>query len=140
MQSEVLSKILPADVSSSLPLTICLRNWVTTGSSMISNQLKAGLIMVRAIKSICKLSLSLRVYGPTRSTHKYSHGLLMTVLGRRCPYLSFHLLFIWQVLQDLVIDWMVVHIPFYYITMFIITSRRVCPGCTLNPDSSICMN
>ncbi len=59
MQSEILSKILLA-VSSSLPLTVGLRNWVITGSSMISNQLEAGLIMVRVIKSICKLSLPLK--------------------------------------------------------------------------------
>ncbi len=68
--------------------------------------------MVRAKKSICKLSLLLRVYGPMRSAHKHSQGLLMMVLGGRCLYLGFHLLFIWQDLQDFVIDWMVVRIPF----------------------------
>jgi hypothetical protein len=72
--------------------------------------------MVRAMKSICELSLPLRVYGPMRLTHKYSQGLVITVLGGRCPYLRFHLLFIWQDLQDFVIDWMVVRIPFQYIT------------------------
>jgi hypothetical protein len=125
MQSKVLSKILSA-VCSSLPMTICLCNWVITGSSTISNQLEAGSTMVRAINSICKLSLPLRVYGPMRPTYKHSHGLLMTVLGGRCPYLSFCLLLIWQVLQDLVIDRMVVHIPFQYISAFIVSSRRVC--------------
>ena len=44
-------------VNSSLPLTVCQCNCSTTGSSAISNQLEAGLIMVRAIKSICKSSL-----------------------------------------------------------------------------------
>ncbi len=34
------------------------------GNPAISNQLEVGLIMVRAIKSICKLSLPLSVYGP----------------------------------------------------------------------------
>jgi hypothetical protein len=102
MQSELLSKIFLA-ISSSFPLPVFLPNWVTTGSSTILNQLEAGLIMVRAMTSICELSLPLRVYGPTRLTHKHSQGLLMTILGGRCPYLSFPLLFVWQVLQDLVI-------------------------------------
>jgi hypothetical protein len=129
MQSEVLSKILSA-VSSSLPLTVCLCSQGTTGSSAILNQLEAESIMVRAIKSICDLFLHLRVYGPMRSTHKHSQGsLIMTILGGRYSYLSFCLLFIWQVLQDLVIDRMVVCIPFQYIAAFIVSSRRVCPGC-----------
>jgi hypothetical protein len=51
------------------------------GSSAISNQLEVGSIMVRAIKSICELSLPLRVYGPMRSTHKHSQGFVMTVFG-----------------------------------------------------------
>ncbi len=51
------------------------------GSFTISNQLEAGLVMIRAMKSICKLSLPLRVYGPMLA-HKYSQGLLMTVLGK----------------------------------------------------------
>ncbi len=104
--SEVLSKISSA-VSSSLLLTVCLCNQVTTCSSTISNQLEAGLIMVRAIKSICKLSLPLKVYGPIRLTHN-THGLLMTVLDGTVS----HLFFIWQALQDLVIDRMVVCMPF----------------------------
>jgi hypothetical protein len=128
MQSEVLSKILLA-VSSSLPLTFCLHNRVTTGRSTISNQLEAGSIIVRAIKSICELSLPLRVYGPMRSTHKNSQWLFLTVSGRRCLYLSFCLLFVWQVLQALVLDRIVVHIPFQYIAAFIVSLRRGCPGC-----------
>ncbi len=71
MHSEVLSKISSA-INSSLPLTVCQSSHSTMGSSTISNQLEAGLIMVRAIKSICKLSLPLRMYGPMRSTHKHS--------------------------------------------------------------------
>jgi hypothetical protein len=76
-------KILLA-VSSSLLLTVCLRDWVTKDSSKISNQLEAGLIMVRYIKSICELFLPLRVCGPMSLTDKHSQGLLMTVLGGRC--------------------------------------------------------
>ncbi len=83
---KVLSKILSV-ISSALPLIVCQRSCLTTGSSTISNQLEVGLIMVRAIKSICKLSLPLRVHGPMRSTHKHSQGFVITVLGGRCPYL-----------------------------------------------------
>jgi hypothetical protein len=128
MRSEVLSKISSA-MNSSLPLTVCQRSCSTMGSPAISNQLEAGSIMVRAIKSICGLSLPLRVYGSMRSTHKHSQGLVMTVFGGRCPYLCDCLLFIWQDLQDFVSDWMVVPIPFQYIAAFIVSLRRVCPGC-----------
>ncbi len=128
MQSELLSKILLA-VSSSLLLTVCLHNWVPTGYSTISNQLKAGSIMVRATKSLCKLSLPLRVNEPMRLTHKHSQGLLMTILGRRFPYLSYQLLLVWQVLQDLVIDPMVAHISFQFIAVLIVSLRHVCPWC-----------
>ncbi len=98
--------------SIALPLTVCWRSRSTTGWSVISNQLEAGLIMVRAIKSICKLSLPLRLYGPMRSTQKHSQGFVMTVFGGRCPYLWDRLLLIWQHLQDFVSDRMVVRIPF----------------------------
>ncbi len=128
IRSKVLSKILSA-ISSSLPLTVCQRSHLTTGSSVISNQLEAGPIMVGAIKSICELSLPLRVYGPMRSTHKHSQGFVMTVLGGRCPFLGDHLLLIWQNLQDFVSDRMMVRIPFQYIAACIISLRCVCPGC-----------
>jgi hypothetical protein len=78
------------------------------------------------MKLICKPSLPLRVYGPTRSTHKASQGVLITVFAGRCPYFSFRFLFVWQVLQDVVIDRMVVRIPFQYIAALILSSRRVC--------------
>ncbi len=85
--------------------------------------------MVRAIKSICELSLPLRVYGSMRSMHNYSQGFVMTVFGGRCPYFCDRLLLIWQDLQDFVSDHMVVRIPFQYIAVFIVSLRRVCPGC-----------
>ncbi len=85
IRSEVLSNILSA-INSSLPLTVCRRSCLNTGNSAILNQLEAGSIMVRAIKSICKLSLPLRMYGPMRSTHKHPQGFVMTVFGGRCPY------------------------------------------------------
>ncbi len=128
MQSKLLSKILLA-VSGSLPLTVCLCNWVTMGSSTISNQLEVASIMARAMKSICELSLPLRVYEKKKSTHKHFQGLLMMVLGGRYLYLCFRLLFVWQVLQDIIIDRMVVRIPFQYIAELIVSLRRVCPGC-----------
>ncbi len=98
-------------------------------NSAISNQLEAGSIMVRAMKSICKLSLPLRVHGPMRSTHKHSQGIVQTVFGGRWPYFRDHLLLIWQDLQEFVSDRMVVRIPFQYIAVFIVSSRRVCPRC-----------
>ncbi len=106
MRSDVLSKISSA-INSSLPSTVCWRSCSTMGNSAISNQLEAGLIMVKAIKSICKLSLPLSVYGPIRLPHKHSHGFVMTVLGGRCPYLCDRLLLTWQDLHDFVSDWMV---------------------------------
>ncbi len=126
--SELLS-MMSSDCSSSLPLAFIVRSRATKGSSTISNQLEARSFMVRAIKSICELSLPLIVYGPMRLTHKHSQGVLMSSLAGRCPYLYFRLLFIWQVLQDFVSDRIVVCIPFQYIAAFIVSSRRVCSGC-----------
>ena len=104
-------------------------NRMINGGSTTSNQLEAGSIMVRAMKSIDKLSLPLRVYGPMRSTHRASQGVLITILDGRCPYFSVCFLFIWQDLHDFVMDRMVVRIPFQYIAAFIVSLRRVCPGC-----------
>ncbi len=128
LRSQVLSKISSA-INSSLPLTVCRRSCSTMGNSAISNQLEVGSIMVKAIKSICELSLPLSVYGPIRLTHKHSHGFVMTVSGGRCPYLCDHLLLTWHDLHDFVSDRMVVRILFQYIAAFIVSSRRVCPGC-----------
>jgi hypothetical protein len=87
--------------------------------------------MVRAIKSIDEPSLPLRVYGygPMRSTHRASQGMHITILDGRCPYFSDHFLFIWQVLHDFAMGRMVTCIHFQYITAFIVSSRRVYPGC-----------
>ncbi len=71
IHSEVLSKISSA-INSSLQLNFCRCSRSTTGSSAILNQVEVGLIMVRAIKSICELSLPLRVSGPMRSTYRQS--------------------------------------------------------------------
>ena len=72
------------------------------GSSTISNQLVAGSIIVRHIKSILEPSLPLRVYGPIRSTHNAAQGVVMASLGGTWPYFWLCLLFTWQDLQDLI--------------------------------------
>ncbi len=89
MQSELLSKI-SSDASNSLPSTVIVLSRQTRGNFTILNQLDAGFIMVRAMKTMTEPSLPLRVYGPTRSTHNILHGVIIAVLGGRCPYLSFH--------------------------------------------------
>jgi hypothetical protein len=92
--------------------------------------------MVRAMKSIDKPSLPLSVYGPTRLTHKASHGVLIMILDGRCPYFCVRFLFTWQVLHDFVMDLMVFLIPFQYIAAFIVFSRRVCPGAGDSGDTT----
>ena len=86
-------------------------------------QLEAGLIMVRAMKSIEDLSLPLSVYGPTRSTQRASYGVLITILDGRCPYFRVHFIFTWQDLHDFVMDRTVFLVPFQYIADFIVSSR-----------------
>ena len=85
--------------------------------------------MVSAMKSTAEPSLPLIVYGPIRSIHKASHGVVVTILGGRWPNFSCLLLLTWHDLQDLVMDRMVFLIPFQYIAAFIVPSRRSCPGC-----------
>jgi hypothetical protein len=72
MRSELFSKISSA-TSNSLPFTCVVLSCLTNGNSTISNQLDAGPIMVRTMKSMTVPSLPLRVYGPTRSTHNVLH-------------------------------------------------------------------
>jgi hypothetical protein len=67
-------------------------------------------------------SFLLRVYEPIRSTHNALHGTGITVLGGRCPYLSFRFLLVWHVLHDFVSNRIVVRIPFQYILAFIVFS------------------
>jgi hypothetical protein len=104
IQSELLSKI-SSDVSDSLLSTVIVLSRRTRGNSTISNQLDAGFIMVRAMKSLTEPSFPLRVYGPTRSSHNVLHGVIITVLGGRCSYLSFRFLLPWHTLHDFVIGW-----------------------------------
>ena len=113
----------------SLPLTSLVVSWLTSGNSTILNQLEEGSIMVSAIESIADPSLPLSVYGPMRSTYKAFHGVFISILDGRWPYYSVCLLLTWHDLHDLIMDQMVVHIPFHYIAALIIPSKRVCPGC-----------
>jgi hypothetical protein len=135
IRSKVLLKISSA-INSSLPLTVCQCNHSTTGNSARLNQLEVGLIMVRAIKSIYKLSLPLRVYGPMRSTHKHSHGIVLTVFGGRCTYFCDHLVLTWKDLHDFVSDQIVAHIPFQYIAAFIIPQDVCVQGAVVGSDDT----
>jgi len=128
IQSDDLSKI-SSSIIFSLLLTILVINCVIVGNFTTSNQLEAGSIMVRAIKSIDDRSIPLSVYGLTRLTHKASHGVLITILDGRCPYFCVRFLFTWQDLHDFVMDRMVFLIPFQYTADFIVSLRQVCPGC-----------
>jgi hypothetical protein len=110
---------ISSSINFSLPLTVLVINRVIVGNSTILNQLEAGSIMVRAMKSIEDPSLPLSVYGPTRSTHKASQGVLITILDGRCPYFHVRFLFTWQDLHDFVMDRTVFLIPFQYIADFI---------------------
>ena len=109
IRSDDLSKI-SSSIVLSLPLTFLVITRVIVGNSTTLSQLEVGSIMVRAMKSIDEPSLPLRVYGPMRSTHRASQGVLITILAYFCD----HFLFIWQVLHDFVMDRMVVRIPFQY--------------------------
>jgi hypothetical protein len=100
-----------------------LSQW-TKGSSTILNQQDAGLIIVGAMKSMIVSSLPLRrVYGPIRSTHNTLHGIVITGLARRCPYLSLCFVLTRHDLHAFVIDQIEIRMPFLYIATFIVSSR-----------------
>jgi hypothetical protein len=88
-RSDDLSKI-SSSIVLSLPLTFLVINRMIVGNSTTSNQLEAGLIMVRAMKSIDEPSLPLSVYKPMRSTQRASHGVLITI-DRNCNVLPLSL-------------------------------------------------
>ena len=87
--------------------------------------------MVSAVQSIADPPKPLSVYGPARLTHKASQGVLITILDGRWSNFSVRLLLAWHDLHDFVMDRMVtlIEFPFQYIAAFIVSSRRVCPGC-----------
>ncbi len=101
----------------------------TTCSSTISNQLEAGSIIVRHIKSISVPSLPRSVYGPIQSTHTASQGVMVASLVGSFPYFCDHLLFTWQDRQFLAYERTVECICFQYIAALGVSLRRVFPGC-----------
>ncbi len=106
------------------------------GNSTTSNQLEAGLIMVRAMKSIDKPSLPLSVYGPARLTQRASHGVLITILCGRCPYFHVPFLFTWQVLHDFVLDKKVFLVPFQYIANSVSLQDGYAQGAEYSGDTT----
>ena len=101
----------------------------TTGSSTILNQLEAGSIIVRHMKSISVPSLPRSVYGPIKSTHTASQGVIVTILVGSFPYFCERHLFTWHDLQFLTYDRTVERMCFQYIAALSVSSRRVFPGC-----------
>ncbi len=84
--AEVLSKYKSASLVFLFVTLLPLVSLWSFGSSTISNQLVAGSIIVRHIKSILEPSLPLRVYKPMRSTHNASQGVVMTSFYGTCPH------------------------------------------------------
>jgi hypothetical protein len=76
-----------------LNLTLRVGESSTTSSSAISNQLEAGSIIVRHMKSISVPSLPRSMYGPIKSTHTASQGVIVTILVGSFPYFYERLLF-----------------------------------------------
>ena len=115
-------------LSSLLPLTLLVITWVIRGNSTTSNQLEAGSIMVRAIKSIDEEpSLPLRVYGPKRSTHRASQGMHIKMEDVHTLVIASYLF--GKSCMTLFWIWMVIRIHFQYTAAFIVSLRRVCSGC-----------
>jgi hypothetical protein len=75
---------------------------VTVGSYIVSNQLVAGLTMVRHMEFILVLSLPLRVYYLMRCTHNALQGVVMNSFDSIESYYGCVSCF-WQDLQDLML-------------------------------------
>jgi hypothetical protein len=60
--------------------------------------------------------------------HTARHGIVITILDGRCPYLRFRFLLTWHDLHDFVSDRIVEHMPFQYIVAFIASSSRCVLG------------
>ena len=79
---------------------VVLNNWLIlaldfsfSGSSVISNQPVAGSMNVIAINVRSLPVLSVTVYGPIKSTHTVSHGVVVVFLGGNFPYFLFFFLY-----------------------------------------------
>ncbi len=101
----------------------------TTGSSATSNQLEAGSIIVRHMKSISVPSLPWSVYGLIKSTHTASQGVIVASFVGSFPYFCKCLLFTWQEQQFFTYEHTVECICFQYIAALSVSLRRVFPGC-----------
>ncbi len=75
---------------------------MTVGSYIVSNQLVAGLTMVRHMEFILVLSLPLRVYYLMRCTHNALQGVVMNSFDSIESYYGCVSCF-WQDLQDLML-------------------------------------
>ena len=122
--SDVLSKICSLTFMS-FPLTVRVRATVTVAESSISEPAASCSIIVRPCFFTMELSLSIRVYGPSQSTHNVSHGFVMTFLGGILPPFTS---LIHQTLLQLS-STKDSHIPFQYIVVLIVSLRRMYPGC-----------
>ncbi len=101
----------------------------TTGSSTTLNQLEAGSIIVRHMKSISVPSLPLSVYGPIKLMHTVSQGVIVASFVGIFPYFCERLLFTWQEQQFLIYEHTVECICFQNIEALSVSLRRVFPGC-----------
>ncbi len=100
---------------------------MTVGSDIVSNQLIAGLIMVRHMEFILVLSLPLRVYYLIRCTHNALQGVIMHSFDSTESYFC-SVSYSWQDLQGLtLLDNMC--IPFQYFTDFLVSWRLEWLGC-----------
>ncbi len=90
-----------------LPLPVLgTANFVTVGSSAISNLLVVGSIMMRHMKLLLGFILSLRAYCPMRSTHNIHQGVIMTSLVHDHTFGCVSCVF-WQDMHELMYDRMV---------------------------------
>ena len=112
-----------------LDLTLRDRGKFFTGSSTISNQLEAGSIIVRHMKSISVPSLPRSMYGLIKSTHTASQGVIVTSLVGSFLYFCERLLFTLHDRQFLAYDRTVECMCFQYIAALSVSSRRILPGC-----------
>ncbi len=92
---------------------------MTVGNYVVSNQLIAGLIIVRHMILVLVLSLLLRVYYLMRCTHNALRGVIMNSFDSTLTYFGCVSCF-WQDLQDLtLLDGMC--IPFQYFMDFVVS-------------------
>ena len=104
-------------------------SFINLARSTVLNQLEAGSIIVRHMKSISIPSLPRSMYGPIKLTHTASQGVIVASIVGSFPYFCDRLLFTWQDRQLLTYERTVERICFQYIAALIVSSRHVFPGC-----------